>query len=308
MDDYYHPQLIGMELMKDNKVNGKSHYSGKRILAVLAHPDDESFGMGGTLAYYAANGANVYYVCATKGEAGEVPPEYMNGYGSIAELRETELRCAAEWLGLAGVYFLGYRDSGMMGSRDNGHNNALAAQPVDEVAAKVTHYIRKLRPQVVLTFDPVGGYHHPDHIAIQKATVRAFHAAGDEDQFPGDYPPYQPEKLYFHIFPRNLIRVIVRILRLFGKDPTRFGRNNDIDLAKLAGDEDYPVNARIDYRSVVERKIKADACHASQLDMGGQSNFIWKAFRKLSASSKDTFMRAHPPTPTRFEVRDLFDE
>ncbi|MCJ7585571.1 MAG: PIG-L family deacetylase, partial [Anaerolineales bacterium] len=147
------------------------------LLAVLAHPDDESFGMGGTLALYASRGVDVHLVCATRGEVGEV--DDLKGFASIAELREAELRCAAVHLGLKGVHFLDYRDSGMDGSPDNQHPNALAAQPLDEVAAKVVHYIRELHPRVVLTFDPIGGYRHPDHIAIQKATVRAFEQAAN---------------------------------------------------------------------------------------------------------------------------------
>jgi LmbE family N-acetylglucosaminyl deacetylase len=115
------------------------------LLAVLAHPDDETFGMGGTLAFYAQRGAAVHLICATRGEVGEVDEKYMQGFQSIAELRESELRCAAGILGLTGVYFLGYRDSGMPGSPDNQHPNALVAQSLDEVAAKVAHYIRLLK-------------------------------------------------------------------------------------------------------------------------------------------------------------------
>jgi N-acetyl-1-D-myo-inositol-2-amino-2-deoxy-alpha-D-glucopyranoside deacetylase len=102
------------------------------LLAVLAHPDDESFGMGGTLALYAARGVEVHLVCATRGEVGEVSPELMKGFSSIAERREAELRCAAGVLGLAGVHFLDYRDSGMPGSEDNTHPQALAAQPLED--------------------------------------------------------------------------------------------------------------------------------------------------------------------------------
>jgi N-acetyl-1-D-myo-inositol-2-amino-2-deoxy-alpha-D-glucopyranoside deacetylase len=79
----------------------------KTLLAVLAHPDDESFGMGGTLAMYARRGVKVHLVCATRGEAGNVAPEFMRGFESVAELRENELRCAAGELGLAGVHFFG---------------------------------------------------------------------------------------------------------------------------------------------------------------------------------------------------------
>ena len=150
----------------------------KRILlAVLAHPDDETFGTGGTLALYARSGAEVHLICATRGEVGEMDPKLLRGFDSIAERREHELRCAAELLGLSGVHFLGYRDSGMPGSPDNSHPNALAAQPLDKVAADVAQWIHALKPQVVITFDPIGGYRHPDHIAIQKATVKAFEDA-----------------------------------------------------------------------------------------------------------------------------------
>ena len=106
------------------------------LLAVLAHPDDESFGMGGTLALYAARGVDVHLICATRGEVGEVSPELLAGFGSVAELRESELRCAAGHLGLKGVHFLEYRDSGMEGSPDNKHPQALAAQPLEAVARR----------------------------------------------------------------------------------------------------------------------------------------------------------------------------
>src|SRR5512140_280651 len=185
------------------------------LLAVLAHPDDESFGMGGTLAYYASQGQAVYLVCATRGEVGEVAPEMLDGFGSIAELRESELRCAAGVLGLAGVFFLDYRDSGMTGSPDNQHPKALAAQPVEAVAAKVAHYIRQLKPEVVLTFDPIGGYRHPDHVAIHNATVHAFELAGDPGFAPDDLAPYAPKRLFFHVYPKRLLRWAVRVLPLF---------------------------------------------------------------------------------------------
>ncbi|MCX6035685.1 MAG: PIG-L family deacetylase, partial [Chloroflexi bacterium] len=182
----------------------------KTLLAVLAHPDDESFGMGGTLALYASRGVEVHLVCATRGEVGEVTPELLKGFESIAKLRESELRCAAGVLGLTGVHFLGYRDSGMPGSLDNTHPQALAAQPLDEVAKNVVCYIRELKPQVVLTFDPIGGYRHPDHIAIQRATVRAFEQAGNPDFAADSLPVYAPERLYFHKMPNGLLKFAVK--------------------------------------------------------------------------------------------------
>jgi N-acetyl-1-D-myo-inositol-2-amino-2-deoxy-alpha-D-glucopyranoside deacetylase len=282
-----------------------NYYKDKTILAVLAHPDDETFGMGGTLALYARRGVSVHLVCATRGEVGDVEPHYLEGFSSIGELRENELRCAAGNLGLDGVYFLDYRDSGMPGSPDNNHPQALAAASIDEVASKVASYIRKLRPQVVLTFDPIGGYRHPDHIAIHKATARAFYAAADPDAFPDAYPPFQPDKLYYHTFPHKWLSLAVRLMPLFGQDPHRFGQNEDIDLHSLTA-EDFPVHAQIDYREVAAAKEAATACHASQGGGMAPSNFLFRwAFRL--AAGKDLYMRAYPQPEDGLIERDLFN-
>jgi LmbE family N-acetylglucosaminyl deacetylase len=278
-------------------------HSTKTILSVLAHPDDESFGMGGTLALYAERGVAVHLVCATRGEAGEVGPEYLQGYESIGELREAELRCAAGHLGLAGVDFLDYRDSGMTGSPENDHPEALVQAPLEEVASKVAGYIREIKPQVVLTFDPIGGYRHPDHIAIHKATVAAFHLASDPN-YKNALPPFQPQKLYYHTISKRFIRLAVRLIRLVGKDPSRWGENEDIDLTSLAID-DYPVNALINYRVVEQRKNAASFCHASQGGAGlAKGPLRWMA--KL-IGTKDQFIRAYPPAQPGERESDLFD-
>jgi len=285
-------------------MNASNQEQKRILLSVLAHPDDETFGMGGTLALYAQQGVDVHLICATRGEVGEVEPHFLEGYQSIGELREHELRCAADNLGLAGVHFLDYRDSGMPGSPDNEHPQALAAAPLDEVTARVTGYIRKLRPQVVLTFDPIGGYRHPDHIAIHDATVAAFSAAGDPQRFPDQGPPFQPEKLYFHTFPRGWLSWMVRLMPLFGKDPRRFGQNEDIDLLELAG-EDFPVHARINYKAVVKKKEAATACHASQGGMASSGSLLVRlAFRV--AAGQDSYMRAYPEPDGGPRERDLF--
>jgi LmbE family N-acetylglucosaminyl deacetylase len=276
----------------------------KTLLAVLAHPDDESFGMGGTLALYASRGVDVHLVCATRGEVGEVAPELLKGFESIAKLRESELRCAAGVLGLTGVHFLDYRDSGMPGSADNTHPQALAAQPLDEVAAKVVRTIRELKPQVVLTFDPIGGYRHPDHIAIQQATVRAFEQAGNPDFAADSLPVYAPERLYFHKMPNGLLKFAVKFLPLIGKDPHKFGSNGDIDLVPIA-EVDFPTNARIDIRSVLKQKEKAGACHASQ-GGGRMGGGILSLLMRLF-SGYETFMRAYPLVADGEKVaKDLF--
>jgi len=275
----------------------------KILLAVLAHPDDESFGLGGTLALYARRGYDTYLVCATRGEVGMV--DDLGGHASIAELRESELRCAAKHLGLTGVYFLGYRDSGMPGSDDNRHPNAQVNRPVEEVAGRVVKYIRELKPDVVLTFDPIGGYKHPDHIQIHRATALAFDRADDASFHPEAGAPFQPRALYFQVFPRGFLKWATRLLPLFGKDPAKFGRNGDINLKELA-EVDFPVHARLDIRSVSEVKREAGACHASQGGVGmrrGLMGFVTKVF-----GEHEDYMRAYPPVDTGFtRLRDLFD-
>jgi N-acetyl-1-D-myo-inositol-2-amino-2-deoxy-alpha-D-glucopyranoside deacetylase len=275
------------------------------LLAVLAHPDDETFGMGGTLALYARQGVEVHLICATRGEVGSVEPKFMEGFESIGEMRESELSCAANLLGLAGVHFLGYRDSGMPGSPDNTHPKALAAQPVEEVARKVAHFIRKLRPQVVVTNDPIGGYKHPDHIAVHRATLRAFALASDP-AFEDEFPPFQPSKLYYTIFPKGFLKAALFALPLIGQDPRHFGRNKDIDLVDIVKDGDFPVHARINYRTVADLKDQATACHASQL-AGGPPNRGPLGWVSKLVGAKDTYMRAIPEAGKRLREKDLFE-
>ncbi len=277
----------------------------KTILAVLAHPDDESFGMGGTLAFYSSQGVAVHLVCATRGEAGTVDPEFLEKHPDIASLREEELRCAAKTLGLTSVTFLGYRDSGMAGSLDNKHPNSLVSALLEQVTEKIVREIRRVKPQIILTFDPVGGYHHPDHIAVHNATLKAFHAAGDKDQFSKAGQPFQPEKLYYNALNRRRLRWIVRMMRISGQDPSRVGRNKDIDLTALARDNDTPPHVSINYRSVEKLKHQADACHASQLD-GRFTRFSLMELYWRLMGRQDTFTRAYPPAPDDFRSTDLF--
>jgi len=277
----------------------------KTVLAVLAHPDDESFGLGGTLALYASKGYDVYYVCATRGEAGTVDEEHLNGFKDTAEMRTAELMKAAHALGLKEVFFLGYRDSGMPGMDANQHPGAQINAPIDEVAGRVVKYIRDLKPDIVLTFDPIGGYKHPDHIHIHKATVLAFDNAGDASFHPEAGLPFKPSALYYQVFPKRLLRAAVRLMPLFGKDPKKFGRNGDINLKELA-DVDFPVHVRLNVQSVAEAKSRASAAHASQGGMQmrrGLMGFITRLF-----GEREDYMRAYPPVGGSFQRRsDLFD-
>jgi N-acetyl-1-D-myo-inositol-2-amino-2-deoxy-alpha-D-glucopyranoside deacetylase/mycothiol S-conjugate amidase len=277
------------------------------LIFVGAHPDDESFWLGGTLAEYALRGVRVFYACATRGEVGTVDPEHLQGYASPGDMRWAELMAAAKELGLADVFYLGYRDSGMAGSADNTHPSALAAAPLEEATARVVKVFREIRPQVVFTFDPIGGYRHPDHIAIHNATVKAFHAAGDPAQFPELGPAYQPQKLYFSVFPKRFMKLALRLMPLFGQDPRRFGRNKDVDATQLL--DEFPIHAAVPISLAArERQERASACHKSQLVGGPFSNKLLRWIGRRMAR-RETFMRAYPPVPDGRMVKesDLFE-
>ena len=277
----------------------------KTLLAVLAHPDDESFGLGGTLALYSRRGYNTYLICATRGEAGTVDAEHLHGFQSIADMRTAELDCAASHLGLKDVFYLGYRDSGMKGSDDNQHPEAQINHPVEEVAARVVKIIRDIKPDIILTFDPIGGYKHPDHIHIHQATVLAFDRASDASFHPEAGSPFKPRALYFQVFPRGFLKWATRLMTLLGKDPTKWGRNGDINLKELA-DVDFPVHVRLDVRAVSEVKNEAAVCHTSQ--GGGQMRRGLMGFVTKALGEHEDYMRAYPPVDSNFRRKyDLFD-
>lgn len=282
--------------------------SRRALLAVFAHPDDESFGPGGALARYSAEGVSVHYACGTRGEAGTVDPALLHGHASLGDLRWSELQCAMESLGLAGLHYLGYRDSGMAGSPDNDHPLALVRAERAELAGRLVALIRALRPQVVITFDPHGGYGHPDHVAIHHAARQAFFAAGDAGQYPeqiaGGLAAFAPLKLYYTAFPKGLLKALVFMMNLLGRDPTKFGRNQDINLAEIVA-WDQPVTTRIDIGRYLERKEQAGACHRSQAGPGGMFAWIPLPIRRRLMGT-ETFTRVHPPADHNIQEDDLF--
>ena len=279
----------------------------KTLVFFGAHPDDESFGIGSTLAQYASSGVKAYYVCSTGGELGTVEDRHLEGYDSIKQLRENEMECAAKVLGLAGFFYLGYRDSGMRDSADNEHPDSLAAAPIDEVAKRVVKIIREIKPDVVITHDAGGSYGHPDHIATNKAVVKAFYAAADPEQYPETGPAFQPGKLYFGTRMRRFMKTMIRLMPLFGQDPHHFGRNKDVDLTKMMGIE-YPVHAIIHLgKEAVETRNKAIACHASQTG-GGQRSWMFRIIELFSKlrGPRDYFTRDYPPPNSQRKEKDLF--
>jgi LmbE family N-acetylglucosaminyl deacetylase len=161
--------------------------SPRRLMAVLAHPDDESLGIGGSLATYAARGIETYVLTATRGERGRFfTNENRPTDAEVGQVREGELRAAARELGVREVALMGYGD----GALDE-------ADPLEAVRRIVAH-LRRVRPQVVVTFDPFGAYGHADHVAICQLTTAAVHAAADAT-FEADDAPHQVSKLYYFV-------------------------------------------------------------------------------------------------------------
>jgi LmbE family N-acetylglucosaminyl deacetylase len=271
------------------------------LLFSLAHPDDESFGSGGTIARYVHEGAEVFYICATNGDVGTVSPEKMNGYNSVAELRIAELDRASEILGFKKVFKLGYKDSGMMNSETSKDPTCLWLAPREQVARRVVEVIREVKPQVVVTFNKYGGYGHPDHIAIQRATTDAIQLAGDATYDTGQ-PPYQPQKLYYTGVAVRMFRIMLPYMRLRGIDPRRVGRNNDIDFLAILENVE-PIHTRINISKYFEVWDRASACHASQLGGGAPRLPL---IRKLFARGQG-FTRVYPvPKYNRVDENDLF--
>lgn len=249
----------------------------------------------------------MYCACATRGEAGSFDPEFMKGYANPGDMRWAEFECAARTLGLAGAFHLGYRDSGMAGSEDNNHPQAFSHAQLEETAGRVVKVIRELKPQVIITSDPIGGYRHPDHIAIHKATLRAFEAAADPSQFPEAGPPFRPQKLYYNVFPHRILKIAVTLMPLFGQDPRHLGRNRDIDLASVARVK-FPIHAWIRL-SKADRAVrdKATECYASQISNRPRRRGLLDYLQRFSRTDRDAFMRAYPVPKGRVREKDLFE-
>mgnify|MGYP001582309697 CR=1 FL=1 len=263
----------------------------RRLLACFAHPDDETFGCGGTLARCAAEGIQVHLACATRGEVGEISDPALATQETLAQVREAELRGACRALGIAGLYLLGYRDSGMAGTPDNSHPQALCQANAGEVVGRLVAIIRMVRPEVVLTFDALGGYGHPDHIAIHRFATEAFHAAGDPLRYPESPGLHRPARLYYSAIPRGRLQAMARLAASQGMAPS-FGA---IPLDKI-GVPDEAITAEVSVAAYAEAKQQAMACHRTQMGPAMPLNRLPpEALREFLG--REFFIRADPPVP-----------
>ncbi len=270
------------------------------LLAVFAHPDDEAFGMGGTLARYAAQGARVTLVCATRGEAGEISDPGLATPETLGAVREAELREAAQALGLAELIFLDYRDSGMAGTPENADPRAFMNAPAEAVVERLVGIIRRVQPQVVVTFDPDGGYGHPDHIAAHRHTVAAVHAAGDPALYPEQGAPWQPERLFYMVFPRSFFQQMREQMIAAGIDTSQW------DEIPVLGWPDEQIQATLDVSQWVAAKLAAVNSHRTQFGPENPMRRIPESTMREMMSRED-FALAWPAPEDGLRLDDLFD-
>ena len=273
----------------------------RKILAVFAHPDDE-VPFSGTFAHYARQGAQVALITTTKGEAGEISDPTLAAPENLGAARETELRCAAELIGIADLHFLGYCDSGMAGTPENESPTAFIRADPDDILIKMVGIIRRFQPQVLITFEPNGWYGHPDHIAAGKYATQAFSLAGDPLAYPDAGAPWQPARLYHAAFLRSSFKVIADYAESAGLELP------DFEAFKL--DEPDPLEEQIthtlDVRAYVEMKNTAARCHRTQFD---EDNLFFNAPPDILRKSMgyEHFIQVNPrPDQISEPIPDLF--
>lgn len=239
-------------------------YIGYRVLLVHAHPDDETINNGATMALYASLGAQVTLITCTRGEEGEIlTPELIHlassDTDSLGEHRESELANAMEALGVSDFRFLAegerkYRDSGMMGTEPNNRPDVFWQADLEEASDYLVKVIEEVKPHVLITYDEIGGYGHPDHIQAHRVAMRASEKSN-----------WQIHKIYWNTMPKSVLAESMAKMKELGSD--FFGADNvdDLPFAK----EDSSVTTLIDGNSHVEAKMAAMKAHHTQISLDG---------------------------------------
>lgn len=277
-----------------------------RLMAVHAHPDDESSKGAATTARYAAEGVDVLVVSCTGGERGDV----LNpSYGEVAPdemhaLRRAEMAAAAEALGVQHRW-LGFVDSGLPEGDPLPPlpEGCFALVPLEEAAAPLVELVRSFKPHVMTTYDENGGYPHPDHIMCHKVSVEAFEAAGDPERYVGRGEPWTVSKLYYNGgFSLVRMRAIHEALLEAGRE-SPFGEWIDSREAREVPERE--VTTRIEASAYFEHRDAALRAHATQIDPDG---FFFAMPRELELSKWPTeeYELAQSRVPTNLPEDDLF--
>ncbi|MEW2413856.1 N-acetyl-1-D-myo-inositol-2-amino-2-deoxy-alpha-D-glucopyranoside deacetylase [Streptomyces sp. NPDC046866] len=245
----------------------------RRLLLVHAHPDDESINNGVTMAKYAAEGAHVALVTCTLGEEGEVIPAELAHLAAdrddaLGPHRMGELAAAMAELGVSDHRFLGgpgrFRDSGMMGVEQNRRPGSFWSADVDEAAAHLVEVIRELRPQVLVTYDPDGGYGHPDHIQAHRVAMRAAELAAEPAYRRDLGDPHEIAKVYWNRVPRSVVEEGFARLRDAGTKTPFPGVASPQDVPGVVADDRVTAEIGAD-EALVAAKAAAMRAHATQI-------------------------------------------
>ncbi|MEK7252870.1 MAG: PIG-L family deacetylase [Actinomycetota bacterium] len=233
------------------------------LLSFHAHPDDESIAMGGTLAELADRGVAVSVVTATRGEAGEIHnrDDADTVRHRLGEIREAEQHAALAVLGVTDLDYLGYRDSGMMGTPENSHPESFWNADYMEATGRLVALIRKYRPEVMTAYDPFGGYGHPDHIQVHRVGTAAFFGAADLGRFPRTQfgEPWQPDHLLWSSWSRERSIGVRRAMR--GETDEELEQELD---EPASGFLSQFLSVRRDVSPFLDRKRRAMLCHDTQ--------------------------------------------
>lgn len=218
------------------------------LLAILAHPDDEALGLGGIFAKYAAEGIATALITATRGQRGWTgTPDDYPGPEALGQLRERELQAAAATLAIGDVVLLDYMD----GDLDQ-------AEP-QVIIAELAAHLRRIRPDVVMTFDPAGAYGHPDHIAISQFSHAAVIAAADPTYpLTGEELPHRVAKFYYMAEPESLLEIYEE---LFGDLKMEI---DGVERRPVLWKE-WSITTRVDCSAYLDAVLDAIGCHRSQL-------------------------------------------
>ena len=250
------------------------------LITVHAHPDDETISTGGVMSHYSRAGDRVICVTCTGGEHGEiVRPELdtPENHARLGEIRAVELRKALEHLGPIEHHYLGYVDSGMMGTAENEAPESLWQADVDEAAGRLVRIVREARPEVVVSYNDFGGYGHPDHIRAAQLAKLAFERAADPAWYPEQLSedglsPWQPLKLYETVLDFSRRQEVMDLLKERGVKTWAMGDDNETEeqkaereafLKKMA-DAAGPKTTQVDVSDSLDQKLAAMHEHVTQ--------------------------------------------
>ncbi|MGW0804220.1 mycothiol conjugate amidase Mca [Nonomuraea sp. NPDC002799] len=240
-----------------------------RLMAVHAHPDDESSKGAATMARYVREGMEVLVCTLTGGERGSVLNPKMDLpeiVANMGEVRRAEMARAREILGVR-QEFMGFIDSGLPESEEEElPEGCFALQKLEDASRPLVAAVRAFKPHVIITYDDDGGYPHPDHIMTNKVSVEAFEAAGDPDRYPGTGDPWQPLKLYYQMgFTKERFEALHEVMaeRGLGSPYADWISRWEDRPAK------WPVTTRVPCGEYFEIRDEALLAHATQVDPDG---------------------------------------